>query len=239
MSVNFKVDKDTRNFLIYKIELVSSMPIFARQNPRPDTSIILWKIDENEDYFHQMIALHPSDRQRLQRFSNEKKRKEFLALRCCLKDYFGNNPPVFYTDQGKPYLKNGYFISFSHTTGFAGIIVSKTCKVGIDLELFREGIKRIAHKFMRDEENKTLSKTNEVSHLTHYWGAKEVMVKITGDRRHDFRKELLICPFHYGYPGHTTGIISARDYKKEVLLFFENIDNLYLTYGWEKPSARQ
>lgn len=211
------------------------MPLFLRKDISSKATILLWEIIESETELLNSVTLHPSDREKFQKFSHENKKREFLALRCCLKEYFRENPPVFYTAEGKPFLKNGYKISFSHSRHFAGIIVSRNHEVGIDLELHREGILRIAHKFMRQEEEASIRNETRIPHLTFYWGAKEVMVKITGDRRHNFIKELCVKPFSFSPCSNSCGSIRNGNSKKEVDLFFENIGNLYITYGWQKP----
>ncbi len=210
------------------------MPLFTRKEIDSKASLILWEINEKEDDLLSQITLHPSDSERFKRFTHENKRKEFLALRCCLSEYFGENPEVFYTEDGKPYLKNDHFVSFSHSRQYAGIIVSKSVEVGLDLELYREGILRIAHKFMRPEEDASLAEETKIEHITYYWGAKEVMVKITGDRKHNFLTELSVKPFDYSNCVQSTGFISAKNYRKQVCLFFEKKDDLFITYGWEQ-----
>lgn len=210
------------------------MPLFSRKKINSDVSILLWDITESESELSEGIQMHPSDVQRFKRFTHENKRKEFLALRRCLIAYFGKNPEVHYTSEGKPSLKNGYYISFSHSRQYAAIIVSQSVEVGIDIELYREGILRIAHKFLREEEHQSILKEDQVAHTTFYWGAKEVMVKITGDRRHNFIQELSVTPFSYQTPAQTIGKISSTNCTKAVELHFEKHDDLYITYGWEK-----
>lgn len=210
------------------------MPLFIRKEIDSTATLLLWKITETEQELFHQITLRPSDKERFKRFTHENKRKEFLALRCLLCQYFGVNPEVFYTADGKPYLKNNHFISFSHSRQYAGIIVSKSVEVGLDLELYREGILRIAHKFMRQEEDASINEDTRVAHTTYYWGAKEVMVKITGDRKHNFLTELSVNPFEYSVKTESKGLIKTKTYSKEVCLYFEKQEDLFITYGWEK-----
>lgn len=208
------------------------MPLLSNKSIHEKATLILWEIEESEQELLSAVTLHPSDREKFQRLKNVNKRREFLALRCCLKHFFGENPPVFYTTDGKPYLQSDYKISFSHSHQFAGMIVSPITEVGIDLELYREGILRIAHKFMRTEEENSIKPETRIPHLTYYWGAKEVMVKITGDRKHNFIKDLLVEPFAYKNHSHSHGKIKNEEYNLSVELFFEKEDQLYITYGW-------
>src|SRR5690606_1163940 len=141
-SIFLKKCKDTCKSCIYKIQFPIPMPLYQRFNISESSSIIIWKIEETEDELMLGIEMHASDKERFQQFTNPKKRNEFLALRQCLVEYFGQNPEVHYNKDGNPFLKNGYHISFSHTDGYAGMIVCDKNPVGIDLELFRERIKR-------------------------------------------------------------------------------------------------
>lgn len=209
------------------------MPLFRRLNLGEHASIIIWKIEEKVEQMLPLISLHPTDGEKFTKLSHGAKQCEFLALRLCLREYFGHNPPVHYHLSGKPCLKNGKHISFSHTHGFAGLIIGHNGPVGIDLEVYRESIKRIAPKFLRKEEAAVLLPETEVEQIIHLWGAKEVMVKITGDRRLNFKKHLRVSPFFHQAFQETTGLILKEGLNKNVQLYFKTLDNLHLTYGWE------
>lgn len=86
---------------------------------------------------------------------------------------------LYYDTFGKPHLKDGNHISITHSHNFTGIIVSSTNEVGIDIEMQREKILRIAHKFTPIEEYRTLANTEAIIRkLTIVWGAKESLYKI-------------------------------------------------------------
>lgn len=209
------------------------MPLLKTLQIGTVATIILWKIEEQEEQMLDEIILHGSDKKKYGSIRNPVKKREFLALRCCLKKYFGENPEVRYQESGKPFLQNGKFISFSHTHGYAGMIISEKLPVGIDLESHRKGVLRIARKFMREEEQYSVRDETKVEQVIHYWGAKEVMVKITGNRRLNFKKELKVAPFVHTAFSETTGLIRTKDYTKRVKLYFKTIDNLHLSFGWE------
>ena len=197
-------------------------------------SVLIWQIEESEEELKKGIVLHPSDSLKLSQLNYPDKRKEFLALRQCLRVYFGFNPEVFYQKEGKPYLNNNNNISFTHTRNYAAIIVSKKLNVGIDLESYREGIRRVAPKFMLDDGIQSLSKENEVEHLTQYWGAKEVVVKIEGNRRLDFKKDIIVPPFTYHDHHETEAKLVNNGNPKTYELHFSYFKPLTLTYGWLK-----
>ncbi len=86
---------------------------------------------------------------------------------------------LYYDPWGKPHLKDDRYISITHSHQFTGIIVSDTKDVGIDIELQREKILRIANKFTPLEEYKTIANTDAlIRKLTIVWGAKESLFKI-------------------------------------------------------------
>ncbi len=210
------------------------MSIFIRKQIPNQASILIWKIEETETQLLEQVFLHPSDQNRFNRISHERSRIEFLALRCCLKDYYGENPEVYYEETGKPYTKNGDHISFTHTRGFAGVIISKTSPVGIDLELHRDQILRIAHKFISPREGATIKDMNRIEHLTFYWGAKEVAIKITGNHHLSFIEQLQVMPFDYKPCTSSSVNIYNTTGLQKAEVHFEKIEELSLSYGWLK-----
>ncbi len=209
------------------------MPLLYHIN-EIDLSILIWHIQEEEFKLKENIILHLPDSKKLAQLKHPCKRREFLALRQCLNYYYGQNPKVFYTSDGKPYLETKENISFSHTHGFASMIVSKTLKVGIDLEIFRKGIKRATAKFMRKAEFDSLDENKLIEHLIQYWGAKEVVVKIEGTRRLHFKKDIIISPFAYKPEQESTGELINGSQRKLYELRFSYIKPLIITYGWRK-----
>ena len=208
------------------------MPLIAKKKLGPVAELLLWKITEDEEQLRADIFLHPSDQRKFSGIKNPRKKMEFLALRQCLRCYFGEPPEVFYRESGKPYLQNGYQLSMSHAYPYAGIILSRQCQVGIDLETERENFRRIAPRYMSEVENRSLQEDTALAQMIHYWGAKEVMVKITGNRRLHFRSQLRIAPFLYRSRQTTTGLIVQELGVRPVKLWFERHDELYLSYGW-------
>lgn len=209
------------------------MALLKTLNFDPVARVYLWKIEESLEDLLQGITLHDSDRQKFETIRHPEKQREFLGLRHCLKAHFGENPPVHYQDSGKPYLEASEFISFSHTHGYSAAIISNGLNVGLDLELYRPGIRKVAPKYMREEEGRTLSESKDVEHLLSYWGAKEVMLKITGNRKLDFRKQLRVNPFHYDVFKQTQGNVYANGSSMGVRIYFRELGDLFVTLGWE------
>ena len=209
------------------------MPLLKILNFEPLAQVYIWKLEETAGQLLDGIELHDSDREKYNILHHHEKRREFLGLRHCLKLHFGENPPVFYQESGKPFLEKNLKVSFSHTKGYSAVIISDQQEVGLDLELYRPGIRKVARKYMREDETKTLRTESEVEHLLTYWGAKEVMVKITGNRRLDFRKELRVEPFSYQPFQKISGSIFKDGQERPVRIFSQEVGELYVTLGWE------
>lgn len=207
------------------------MPLFKINIIHTHLRYLVWEITETIEELRNGITLHPSDKEKLVNINHPSKIKEFLALRQCLKMAFGENPEIFYTENGKPFTKKkDEFVSFSHTDGFATIIIGDK-NVGIDIEIPKPQIIRIAPKFMRAPETKSLSKKHQVPHLLQYWGVKEVIVKIEGDKKLDFKKEIHVTPFKFREKQNTTASLIRNEQIKKYDLYFEHHAPVYITYG--------
>lgn len=209
------------------------MPLLKTLNFDPLARVYLWRIEESVEELRNSVMLHPSDLKKYKTLNHRDKQAEFLALRSCLALHFEKNPEVFYKNTGKPYLKSPEKISFSHTRGYAAVIISQQLEVGLDLELYRPGIRQVARKYMREEEKLSIRDTTDVEHLLSYWGAKEAMVKITGNRRLDFMKQLRVKPFSYRDLQMTDGAIYRNGHHKPVRFIFRRFGEVYITMGWE------
>ncbi len=78
---------------------------------------------------------------------SEMHRRAFLSIRHLLALYNYVDEDLVYNEAGKPHLKDGKYISITHSHHFTAIIISKNDGVGIDIEMQRDKILRIAHKF--------------------------------------------------------------------------------------------
>ena len=124
------------------------MPIFYQQDIHEDTKLGIWKIEEDENFFLQSVLPQRN-------VSHQHKKLQHLAGRYLLKYLFPDFPLslILIADTRKPYLENeAYHFSISHCGDYAAAIVSKTKRVGVDIELPSEKVERIRHKFLDDRE---------------------------------------------------------------------------------------
>ncbi|PJB13044.1 MAG: 4-phosphopantetheinyl transferase [Flavobacteriales bacterium CG_4_9_14_3_um_filter_40_17] len=152
------------------------MPLHKTIEPNPTTRILIWHITESFQELNQGILLKEKSRERMLGMQSEIHQRGFLSIRYLLKELGYADEDLSYDSNGKPYLRDGMHISITHSFQFAGIVVSDRA-FGIDIEMQREKIKKIANKFLGEgkefEENK-----DDVHRLTLIWGAKEAIYKI-------------------------------------------------------------
>ncbi len=112
-----------------------------------------------------------------------------------------------YQSSGKPYLLNrSEHISLSHSHGKLAVIVDQLQSTGIDIELIRDKVLDIRHKFLRTEEMREIAE-GEVEKCLVYWAAKETLYKIIGTKELNFMNDIFIDNFNYVSTG---GIIKGE-----------------------------
>ncbi|MFS4454660.1 4'-phosphopantetheinyl transferase family protein [Maribacter sp. 2304DJ31-5] len=173
-----------------------------------NTSLAIWKVEETEDFLSKGIKLNDHCQKRYDGMKSQLHRRAFLSIRHLLATYGYVDEDLFYDETGKPHLKDGNFISITHSHNFTGIIVSKTDEVGIDIEMQRDKILRIAHKFTPFEEYRTLANTDAiVRKLTIVWGAKESLYKIYNKEGLSFLHHINVADFFFADQKTTAEIL--------------------------------
>ena len=171
------------------------MPLYKIIVPNSQTIVKVWKITESFDELMQPLDLKPNSLMRVQGMKSESHQKGFLSVRHLLRDVGYTDQDLFYDDYGKPNLRDGKCISITHSHNFSAIIISDK-EVGIDVEMQREKIKRIAHKFI-DYEFQYLVDTSNcyIRRLTIIWGIKESLYKLFATPGMLFKEHFIVIPF--------------------------------------------
>ena len=151
------------------------MPLAKTITVDKNTTVLVWKITETLQEL-KTIFLSANSIARLTNMRSELHQKGFISVRHLLKKAGYSDADLFYSETGKPNLKDGKHISISHSFTYSTVIISDKC-VGIDIEKNRDKIKRIAHKFVGSESS-FLTDENLIEQLTVLWGAKESLYKI-------------------------------------------------------------
>ncbi len=187
------------------------MALFYQHNINEGTKLGIWKIEESEDFFLNAVPLK-------REITHPHKRLQHLAGRYLLKTLFPGFPyeEIVVADTKKPYLPyEQYHFSISHCGSYAAAIVSKSERVGIDIEIPSEKIEKISHKFLNEAERKMFpvsgfqltvdgseinncqpqTTNHKLQLLTVLWGGKETVFKWWGWGGVDFSDHILLQPF--------------------------------------------
>ncbi|ADY28842.1 4'-phosphopantetheinyl transferase family protein [Cellulophaga lytica] len=206
------------------------MPLYKTITVNNTTKLYIWKIEEPEAELAKPIALTDHCQNRLNGMKSDMHRKGFLSIRHLLKQAGYTDFDLRYDEVGKPHLKDGNFISITHSHHFTGIIVSKTDEVGVDIEMQRDKILKIAHKFTPIEEYKTIANVSALTQkLTIVWGAKESLYKIYAQKGLSFLHHINVKDFTFADEQTTAEILyqGASSFYKVAFLEFEGFTCVY------------
>jgi phosphopantetheinyl transferase len=179
--------------------------------------------------------LNEKSQLRLNGMKSEMHQRAFLSVRKLLALAGYSDFDLEYDEFGKPHLIDEKHISITHSHHFSAIIVSNE-HVGIDIEMQREKILKIAHKFVNNQEMNRLQSTNSsdfIKKLTVKWGAKEAIFKIKNEKGISFKDHIQVAPFELN-EHQTQAVLNILDVNQKFKLFFEEIDvNFTLVYAFE------
>ncbi len=208
------------------------MPLYKTINVNDLTKVLIWKIEEPLSVLLSDIELTKSSKDRLCSMKSELHQRGFLSIRHLLKEVGYTDADVFYDAFGKPHLKNGHFISITHSFTFTAIIVSDRDPVGIDVEKQRDKIVKIAHKFTPFEEYKTIANHDAlVRKLTIVWGAKESLYKIYGKKKLLFLHHIHIEDFRFDNK-ETTGEVRYEGSVANYAIHFLEFEGFTCVYAF-------
>lgn len=193
------------------------MPLY-RKYQQENFTVAVWKVEETLDELRAMFDDFSFYEEGFARFTSEKRKVEWLAVRALLKELCGEEKEIAYLPSGKPYLKDGSAnISFSHTHGYVAVAYSENGEVSVDIEQYGTRIRRVAHKFIREDEQVSLLKGDEIYAMLLHWSAKESLFKLLDVEGVDFTEHLHIHPFRLSSEGQ----ISAEEYRTGRNLHFD------------------
>jgi 4'-phosphopantetheinyl transferase len=172
------------------------MPLYKTIILNPSTQILVWEITESFQELFETVVLNESNSIRLNGMKSEMHQRAFLSVRKLFQEAGYTDFDLYYDEFGKPHLHDGKHISITHSHQFSAIILSDEV-VGIDIELQREKIIRIADKFADTEFSYLIpnEKTEYIRKLTVIWGAKEAIFKIRNEKGISFKDHIKVNTF--------------------------------------------
>ena len=183
------------------------MPLYKTITVNPTTKVLIWKIEEPFEQLSDGIVLTRHCQTRVDGMKSDLHRRGFMSVRHLLAVEGYVDHDLFYDEKGKPHLKDGTKISITHSFTFSAIILSDA-EVGIDIEMQRPKILKIAHKFTTVEDYKALTDTDElIRKLTIVWGAKESLYKSFAEKGVSFLQHIYVYDFSLD-AGETTADVN-------------------------------
>lgn len=211
------------------------MPLYKTIQFNSKTQILIWKITETYQELFGQVVLNDTNRIRLDGMKSEMHQRAFLSVRKLLQEAGYTDMDLYYDEFGKPHINCDKHISITHSHHFSAIIISEET-VGIDIELQRDKIIRIADKFINEKELhrlKSLETEDYIKKLTVKWGAKEAIFKIRNERGISFKDHIRVNPFEI----KDTQVIAELHFNglvKDFKIYFEEMEGFTLVYAFEK-----
>lgn len=182
------------------------------------TFLGLWKFDDSD-----FLTSHcpVSQRAQMENMSTSR-RHELEAVYGLVSSISGKKDFVIgHNEDGKPLLDDWY-ISISHTRGYAAVIMSHSKEVAVDIEYISNRVDRIAGKFIREDEILGNTTARLVA-----WCVKETAYKYFSEQ-HLGLLEMRILPFEL----ENEGLLSCENRRTKDILTVNYCvtDEYILTY---------
>ncbi len=227
------------------------MPLYKNFYIDTSSQILVWEITESYEELFGQVQLNEKSVLRLNGMKSLLHQRAFLSVRKLLQEAGYNDFDLYYDAFGKPHLNSNNYhteqastersrsveVSISHSHTFSTLIISHQ-KVGIDIELQREKISRIAEKFCDTEFNflDTKNMENYIQKLTVIWGAKEAIFKIMNVDGISFKNHIQVHDFEIK-DKTTTATLQLENIKQQFTIYFEEIENFGLVYAFENNNS--
>ena len=216
------------------------MPLYKTINYNSSTQILVWKITESYEQLFSEIQLNEKSLLRLNTMKSQLHQRAFLSVRKLLQQAGYSDFDLYYDESGKPHLNPNNChtepveVSISHSHEFSTLIISDQ-KAGIDIEMQREKIIRIANKFVNDKELhrlKSFDNLDLIKKLTVKWGAKEAIFKIRNEPGISFKDHIQVNKFEI-QDKKATATLEMENLKQQFSIYFEEFENFTLVYAFE------
>jgi len=204
------------------------VPIFFQHPISKDTRLGIWKIEETEDFFKRNVPQHRD-------VTHPHKRLQHLAGRFLLQFLFPDFPYdlIQIAETRKPFLPGDpYHFSISHCGDYAAAIVSRTERVGVDIETPTPKIEKIKDKFLGTDEQDLFQRIKgdggesmDRELLTLLWSAKEAVFKWHSEGGVDFRKHICLNKIN-----HDTIEASFTKTNQQLIIQYRQFEQVVLAW---------
>jgi len=197
------------------------------------TSFALWKIEETAEELYQQLQLKKHEVDYFEKINNGKRSLHWLSTRVLLRKMLNTDEYIDcrVDEHGKPYLVNfPHHISLSHSYDYAAVMISEDKQVGIDIEIIKDKIERIAKKFLADNELQFIDRSNIADHMYACWCAKEAIYKLHGKNNVSFLADIHIKPFDYSEEGRFKATLDLKSKEFDFEVRYEKFHNYMIGF---------
>ncbi|WP_207429125.1 4'-phosphopantetheinyl transferase superfamily protein [Pedobacter sp. SYSU D00535] len=197
------------------------------------TAFGVWKIEETAEELYSSLQLNKDEEAYLQTLNNGKRNLHWLSTRVLLRKMLNTEKYIDcqVDEDGKPYLVNfPHHISFSHSFDYAAVMVSEDKPVGIDIELVKTKIDRVAKKFLCPDELAFIDNVHRIEHLYICWCAKEAIYKLQGKRNVSFKNHIRLNRFNYQEEGCFSARLEVDQECKSFEVYYEAFKDYMIGY---------
>jgi len=204
---------------------------FLKKIETPSGVIGIWQISDSSTDLLPTVQLSESEKKSLEIIKNEKRKREFLAVRALLKKITDSDSIIIYEDSGRPLLKNSQKnISISHSAELAVVFISDR-NAGIDVENTNRNIAPLVKRFLLKEElEQTENSPDKQMMQTIYWSAKEAIFKCTSEENILFNRQIYIQPFTLNNQGNFRGELKINNQTFNFDLSYFQVENNVIVY---------
>lgn len=209
------------------------MALVYRRQIDEKTSFALWRIEETAEELYGQLQLDKNEKEYLETLNNGKRNLHWLGTRVLLRKMLNTDRYIDMAvdEHGKPYVKNfPHHISLSHSVDYAAVMISENREVGIDIEIVKEKIERVAKKFLSPQELGFINEEKKIEQLYICWCAKEAVYKLQGKRNVSFLDDIRIDPFECCRNGEISATLRVAGGEKSFTVNYEQYENYMIGY---------
>jgi len=214
------------------------MPFVIQSSVAKNVILGVWRIDESVIQLKSILNPGMEDSRYFETLKSDLRRKQWLSYRIAINHLtFPEKGELIYDEFGKPQFKDQpWQLSVSHSGNYAAVIIGKEKRVGIDIEILKPRVERIANRFLSEEELSSVGNENRLEKLYVYWGAKESLYKLYGKPEIDFRSNIIVEPFIYLCTGigQCRAILKTGEMCREFCIYYRTISDYLLVYTLER-----
>lgn len=211
------------------------MGLILKETVRGECLLGIWEIKEDYDTLLSGLKLEEDEIIKLNAFKSHNRKLEWLSVRNLMNELLPMNNRIIYNAENKPFLKgNSYNISISHSYNLTSILLSKSKRVGIDLELMSHKISTLSHKFINNQEIVTPDPQLKRFHLYIHWCAKEALYKICDKQDINFKENLTIFPFEPAETGSLKGRVLNSKGLEDFILNYKKYEDYIIVWTCKK-----